>query len=169
MSQPYTITPAVAEILMGAVGLKDGVRREVLDKLLGDRAAVLETFVQFIGLAQSVVENNREMIEIILITEGGLTDREAEKANLPTIFGALNGARLAWGIDPAGLCHGCAFRSGSCANQSPITTTDAHDCSQPGEDNFMCHENLDDRGNPTKACAGFAKTRVAHKKLEQAA
>lgn len=168
MTVPYSISPGAAEVLMGANGLPPDLRREALGKLLGDREAVLDLFSEFMGLANSVVENNREMIEIILICEGGMSDREAEKANLPTIFGALNGIQLAEGVDTSRACHGCAFRLGSCANQSPVTTTDADHAGNPGEFNFMCHEDLDERGEPTKGCAGFAQVR-ARRKMEAAA
>lgn len=61
------------------------------------------------------------------------------------------------------LCGGCAFRLGTAANQSPITTIDADDCAHPGEQPFMCHETLDDNGNPQEACGGFAKARAKRK------
>ncbi|OWK35167.1 hypothetical protein FRUB_10009 [Fimbriiglobus ruber] len=95
-----------------------------------------------------MVENNREMAELLLITEGGLSPDEAAKANLPTLFGALGGILLTEGVDQAKTCGGCAFRLGTCANQSPSTTCDADWCSHPGEQDFMCHEDLDDQGNP---------------------
>lgn len=163
MSVPYSISPTHADALMGIVALQADVRRVALDRLLGGRAEVIDLFSEFIGLAKSVIENNREMAELVLITEGGLPPNQAEKINLPTLFGALNGVRLADGIDPAGTCEGCAFRLGTCANQSPITTFDASDCREPGEPVFMCHEDLTEGGVPTRACAGFAKARVAAK------
>lgn len=125
---------------------------------------ILELFAQFIGMANSVVANNREMVEIILTVEGGMHPYSAEQANLPTITGALAGARLAQGVDEALLCHGCAFRVGTPANQSPVTTIDADLCADPGSDLFQCHEDVDARGRPHKACAGFAQLRARRKR-----
>lgn len=84
----------------------------------------------------------------------------------PTIFGALNGVVLAEGIDPAPLCPGCAFRQGTAANQIPSTTCDADFCSHPDEQPFMCHAGLDERGEPTRGCPGFAQLRARRKHTE---
>lgn len=162
----YALTPAARDVLMGATSLPADLRALVLRHFLADHGAeaLIEAFAQFIGLANSVVANNREMIEIILICDGGMSDREAEKANLPTVFGALNGLKIAEGLEPAGMCEGCAFRVGAPANQSPCTTVDADHCAEPGEVNFLCHaEGLDDRGEPTRGCAGWAQLRARRK------
>jgi hypothetical protein len=53
---------------------------------------------------------------------------------------------------------------GSHANQSPATTADGDWCGHEGEANFMCHEDLDANGEPTKACAGWARLRQSRKK-----
>jgi hypothetical protein len=165
----YDLSPAARDVLMGAVGLPLDIRRLALNRLMSDvgREGLIDAFAQFIGLANSVVENNREMVEIILITEGGMTDRAAEKANLPTIFGALNGLKIAEGVDVSKTCEGCAFRVGTPANQSASTTCDADWCGHPGEARFLCHaEGLDERGEPTQACAGWAQLRVERKRAE---
>lgn len=166
MSGQYAISRADAEMLMGATGLPLEARLMVLRHHLADRSAdaVLDLFAQFIGLANSVVENNREMVEIVLMVEGGMSDRMAEKINLPTIFGALQGIRLADGVDQSALCQGCAFRPGTPANQSPSTTCDADYCAHPGEANFMCHADMDERGEPTRACPGWAQLRAQRKR-----
>jgi hypothetical protein len=162
----YTITRPDAENLRGIVLLPADIRQMALKKYVerhgvGDLIAL---FSQFIGLANSVVANNREMVEIILITEGGMWPNSAEQANLPTIFGALNGVVIADGIDQSKLCEGCAFRVGTSANQSPVTTCDADWQSHPGNANFMCHMDMDNEGQPKKACAGFAQLRAARNK-----
>jgi hypothetical protein len=95
------------------------------------------------------------MIETVFITEGNLHPHEAEKINLPTILGALQGRELAEGIEQDKLCSGCAFRIGAAANQCLSTTSDAHYCVEDS-DHFYCHINLDDKGEPTNACAGYA-------------
>lgn len=168
----YEIGHAALDALMGAAVLPVAIRRTILDRLLSDlgREGFVDAFANFIGLANSVVANNREMIEVILLTEGRMYPAQAEKANLPTIFGALNGLKIAAGIDPAKTCAGCAFRVGTPANQSPSTTVDAEWCGHPGESDFMCHmEGLDERGEPTEGCAGWAQLRAARKRQERAA
>lgn len=161
----YSIDEADTRELLGIVSLPADYRGMLLTKYVAEHgtAALAELFAQFIGLANSVVANNREMAELLLITEGGMTPNAAEQANLPTIFGALNGILLAEGVDQAKTCGGCAFRLGSCANQSPVTTCDADWCSD-GEDQFMCHEDLDDVGKPTRKCTGFTQARKSRRK-----
>jgi hypothetical protein len=125
--------------------------------------ALTQLFAQFIGMANSVVANNREMAELVLISEGNVHPHTAEKINLPTLFGAAMGAKNSLGIAQGPLCIGCAYRIGSAANQSPVTTIDAQSCKEDGE-KFMCHENLDGSGKPTKLCVGHAHAMrvVAH-------
>lgn len=125
--------------------------------------AIVNLFAQFIGLANSVVANNREMIELLGIIEGGEHPYTAEKYNLPSIFGALCGVNLANSIDPNRACHGCAYRLGTCANQSPSTTCDA-DYAAADSFDFFCHERLDENDKPNTLCIGHAlrkKDRVA--------
>ncbi|WP_431490949.1 hypothetical protein [Paraburkholderia fungorum] len=166
----YTMTQEQARALLGTTSLPHDLRVMVLQNFVGEHGvgALADLFAQFIGLANSVVENNREMAELLLITEGGMHPGTAEKINLPTIFGALQGVKLAAGVNTSSVCHGCAFRLGSAANQSPVTSIDADDCAEPGGDNFMCHEDLDEQGQPVKGCAGFAQQR-ARRKREMAA
>jgi hypothetical protein len=157
-----------AKALLGATNLPREIRLEILEQYRRDRGgwALVELFADFIGLANQVVENNREVVELTLVTEGQMHPYTAEKVNLPTIFGALNGVVLADGIDPAALCPGCAFRKGTPANQSPSTTCDADFCGHPGEEPFMCHMEFDDQGEPTRACPGFAQLRARRKRQE---
>jgi hypothetical protein len=165
MTQPratdYRIDPQIARDILGIVTVPADIRREVLcwfrDKYGNE--ALLDLFAQFIGMANSVAENSREAVETLLVTEGGMQPHEAEKVNLPTMFGALSGILLTEGVDQAKTCGGCAFRLGTWANQSPSTTYDADWCSNPGEDDFHCHENLDVGGNPTRKCTGFTQFR----------
>lgn len=154
----YDISSKDASELLGACLLPHEFRMMLMEKYLKERGskALANLFSQFIGMANSVVENNRESLELFLICEKGWMPYEAEKMNLPTIFGALNGIKLAQGIDQSKTCHGCACRIGSLANQSPSTTCDVDYCLQDG-DKFMCHENLDDKGNPTRKCVGFTQ------------
>jgi hypothetical protein len=153
----YSFPSNVAETLRGAVLLPVDIRRELLTMMLERHGAgaIVEWFAQFIGLANSVVANNREAIEIFGIV-GGDHPHTAEKYNLPTIAGALNGVVLAAKVKQKGLCHGCAYRLGSIANQSPITTDDAEYCTHDSDarvHGFWCHEHMDG-AKPTKLCGG---------------
>lgn len=165
-AQTYSLTHDDAAWLAGACGLPADIRSEAFTSYaaLHGIGALANLFAQFIGMANSVVANNREAIELFGIIEGGMSPQQAEKLNLPTIFGACNGAMIAAGIEQKPLCHGCAFRVGALANQSPATTCDADWCSHPGEEPFYCHEDMDEKGDPTKACAGFAQLRAARKR-----
>lgn len=165
----YAISDDDARELLGVVTLPHEYRSMLLTKYAAERGtvALAELFSQFIGLANSVVANNREMAEMLLITEAKMHPHEAEKVNLPTLFGALNGVILARGVDQSKTCGGCAFRLGTCANQSPSTTCDADWCSD-GEVQFMCHEDLDPAGNPTQKCTGFTQARRSRRKAGSA-
>ena len=151
----YKIAPRDADELKGISGLPHEFRLLRLQQLFADRPAkALELFSQFIGLANSVIANNREAAEMILILEGNMWPQSAEKANLPTIFGALNGIGLAASVNQRKTCHSCAFRLGTCANQSPITTCDVQYVAE-NDDRFMCHLDMNENDEPTKVCAGY--------------
>ncbi|MDG9927466.1 MULTISPECIES: hypothetical protein [unclassified Pseudomonas] len=161
MSSPatdYSITAADAKELAGAVLLPADLRRKVLEKMRTQRTAdqMLDLFVQILGMANAVAENCRAMVEMILVTEGGMHPHTAEQANLPTMFGALMGVQLADGVDPKGTCHGCAYRLGTPANTSHPTVDDAAYCREQGK-KFFCHAEMDDLGQPTKTCIGHCK------------
>jgi hypothetical protein len=153
----YALTLKEAEEFKGIVCLSHEFRIHGI-KMLTEKYGIdwlQNAFSQIIGMANSVLENNREMIEIILITEGDMHPHVAEKANLPTIFGALHGIKLSAAIGNQRTCAGCAFRHGTPANQSPVTSIDADHCVQDGDD-FMCHEDIDEMGNPKHKCVGYA-------------
>ncbi len=124
------------------------------------QAAFLQLLSEFMGLATSVVANCRELAEDLL-TQEGMHPYDAEKINMPTLLGALAGVALANQVDPKGACHGCAFRLGSVANQSPSTTADVQWC-QDDAQCFMCHARgvLPD-GTPTIRCIGDRKAQRA--------
>lgn len=161
----YVMSKDDAQYLMGACQLPSDLRIEILNKYLEEhgQADLVNLFAQFIGLANSTVANNREMIELYLITDHDHHPETAHKINLPTIFGALSGAGLSAGIDQSKLCETCAYRLGSPPNQSPVTTCDADYCSDESFLKFMCHHDLDDDGKPTKACAGYAQVMAKRK------
>jgi hypothetical protein len=158
----YSFDPKMADILSGVVMSPCATRTELLEKIQSKIgvAGFAELFANFIGLANSTLKNSDEMIDIILIVQGiRHPDKSEDRANLPSIFGALRGVIMADGIDASKVCGGCAFRLGTPANQSPITTTEAHDCvGDDGGRHFQCHEELDRRGQPFKACAGYAQS-----------
>jgi hypothetical protein len=155
----YTLSDADADVLKGAALIPVDLRVQLLTRYMREHgdAALLNLFAQFVGVANTVANNCREAAEMLLILEGGMYPHQAEKANLPTIFGALNGVKLANGVRQDKLCDGCAFRRGTPANTSPSTTIDASDCADDGT-RFMCHErHLDAQGEPTQLCVGFAQ------------
>lgn len=160
MSQPatdYVIDAIDAKDLLGVVLAPADIRRQALERMATQRTAdqMLDLFAQVLGMANAVAENCRTMAELILIEEG-MHPHTAEKANLPTMFGALQGVLLANGVDPRGTCASCAYRLGTPANTSPITTTEARYC-QSELMKFLCHAELNEAGEPIKQCVGHAK------------
>ena len=154
----YRMADAEAEYLRAVVLLPHGSRADLLTRYAVEHghAAAINLFSQVIGMANSVIENNREMIELLGIIEGGEHPYRVEQYNLPTLVGALAGVPLANSIDQRKVCHSCAYRLGAPANQSPVTTIDAAYCSSD-EITFLCHEDVDEKGNPTHLCRGHAQ------------
>ncbi|WP_150296404.1 hypothetical protein [Pseudomonas extremaustralis] len=147
-----------ASNLAGMAHLDLAGRRSALEAYLqihGQRRLV-EFTPQLIGMANSVAENCAEMSDQVLIEECGVHPDKFTSVNLPTLIGACQGVMIASKCDPAGACHGCAYRLGSIANQSPITTCDAEFMAHDRK-GFMCHAHLDAEGEPTKVCVGHAK------------
>lgn len=124
-------------------------------------AAMVDLFGEFIGLANQVAFNACEQAKDLLVLQGHVWPHEAERVNMPSVLGALNGIVLSASVDPGPLCGGCAFRAGTVANQCLPTTEDADYCSTPGERPFLCHEAVDEHGNAISACRGFAQRRAA--------
>jgi hypothetical protein len=87
--------------------------------------------------------------------------------NRPSLEGAALGAQLARltvsSIDvfrrrhgePPEMCRSCAFRAGTVPNRCLPTVGDALKCVMEIEP-FSCHEGLDDDGEPTRLCQGWA-------------
>lgn len=160
MNQPptdYQISAADAHELAGAVLLPADLRRQVLEKMAAHRdpATMLDLFAQVLGMANAVAENCRAMVELILI-ERGEHPHTAEQANLPTMFGALQGVVLAATVNPRGTCAGCAYRLGTPANTSPVTTSDAIYCRQELS-RFYCHADLDDQATQSAPASATPK------------
>ena len=146
-------------LLIAGIGQHALAMRRTMVKAVMDQhgpGRLVELLAQFIGMANSVAANCAEMSDTVLINECGVHPDRFDSVNLPTIFGACQGVQLAKKCDPAGACHGCAYRLGSIANQSPITTSDAEFM---GHDHkgFMCHADLNGRGEPLRVCVGHAK------------
>jgi hypothetical protein len=82
--------------------------------------------------------------------------------NKPSHEGFALGYALARFVDnavPVGeRCFTCAFRQGTDANGSPVTTMDALKCVMEGVP-FYCHEGADPE-NPHRLCAGYATLRA---------
>jgi hypothetical protein len=155
----YRLSLMEADALAVASLLPADMRAEIFRRYAKEHGseALIQMVSQFVGLANSVVANNREMIELAGIIEGTLHPERSDQINLPTIFGALMGVRLANAVpqNQRGMCGGCAYRLGTPANQSPSTTADAVWCEEPGQ--FMCHEDLNAKGEPAHACRGHAR------------
>lgn len=163
----YEIDLIAANALKGALLMPHDLRVKVLTHLSEMRSErlMIELFSQFIGLANSVLANSRDFLEIAGIVYGDLGPYEAEKINFPTLFGALNGLALTqFGCDKC--CSGCAFVKGTHANQSPSTTIDADWCGDAGQPVFSCHEDVGEDGEPTKICQGWLRMRQARKRME---
>jgi hypothetical protein len=127
--------------------------------------ALAELFSHTIGMANSVVENCREWVEITAIFEGNTYPHDAEKFNLPTMIGAAMGAKLAARVDQDGLCAGCAARHGTVANQCAPTVCDVEWIDTKG--GFLCHlEGLDENQNAKKPCIGSVRL-MAAKRAEE--
>lgn len=154
----YALTPEQALSLAKVAQTHLAERRALLMSYAAAQGVdgLVDLFAQFVGLANSVAVNCREMTDLVLITEMGMNPDKFDSINLPTILGACQGVLLAARCDPTGACHGCAYRLGSIANQSPMATSEAAYMSfdQKG---FMCHAVLDDEHNPTHVCVGHAK------------
>jgi hypothetical protein len=154
LAAEYSFSNADANELKGMVLLPLEFRVTLLNNYRKDRGtdALVKLFANFIGMANAVVNNSLESVFLLGVLNG-LSDRDAEKINTPSLFGALQGVELANKVDQAKTCSGCAFRLGTLANQSPSTTTDAQWCTE-GEDKFMCHEHMNEQGEPTVPCGG---------------
>lgn len=141
----YDFDPRDVTTLQGISSLPQDMRVEIMRKLFARRtkAQLIEMFANFVGLANAVEGNMRDFLELAGIIHGGMNEIEAEKLNAPTVWGALNGIKIATPPVP-GMCGGCAFRKGTPANQSSITTIDALDSATGGiAAEFMCHERPD--------------------------
>ncbi|WP_085696328.1 hypothetical protein [Pseudomonas sp. B26(2017)] len=154
----YSMTPDDALFIAGLCQFDLDFRRTAIQAALerDGPGRLVELLAQFVGMANSVAANCAEMSDTVLITECHVHPDRFSSVNLPTIFGACQGVMLAQKCDPAGACHGCAYRLGSIANQSPITTSDAEFMAHDRK-GFMCHAYLDDDSVPERVCVGHAK------------
>lgn len=156
----YTLSRKDAEYLAAVTLMPTDMRFELLQRYRKENGqdALLNLFVEFIGLANSVEQNSCERIQSVAVEYLKMPQVDAERLNLPTIFGALDGSGLAVESPTKGMCGGCAFRRGSIANQCLNTVFDAKEAIQSKDEMFMCHENGCSGGNATKLCAGFANS-----------
>lgn len=82
----YAFSTEAASDLAGVVQFPHDIRLEVLQsmqKKIGSDA-MLALFSQFIGMANSVVANSHEALEVFLIIEKGWYPYQAEKLNFPS-------------------------------------------------------------------------------------
>lgn len=127
-------------------------------------AWVIDLLANFIGMANSIIQNSHEMLKLSGIVDGQMHPNEADRINFPSLMGALDGVELAHGVPCDRLCNGCAFRKGTPANQSPVTTDDAAYCLDDSEPDFMCHMHMMN-GEPTRKCMGYIEKRKNQKQL----
>lgn len=122
------------------------MRAEMLETILRENGpeALVAAFSDFIGIARQVIDNAHEAVA------GAVGKDIANRINYPTLQGAMLGKEIA--VDPVpGMCRDCAFREGTCPNQSVMTVSEAKDGP------FWCHEGLTAKGKPTRHCAGWLK------------
>ena len=158
----YSIAPDDAFDLMGLLMLPAEQRAVLLRRRAEMFGAdwVVQAFAQFMGLAASLESNTRDVVDLFRICE--LKEHPySPEINIPTLTGALQGCRIAVEPTPA-MCSSCAFRLGTPANQSPITTIDASDAAQDSFQ-FFCHDDMDESGEPRRLCAGYALARSQNK------
>jgi hypothetical protein len=163
----YHPTKEQADAIIALSTMKHDDRMALLKLYLDGEGvkALADLFSHTIGMANSVVENCREWIEITAICEDKVHPHDAEKFNLPTMIGAAMGAKLAARVDQDGLCAGCAARHGTVANQCAPTVCDVDYIEEKG--GFLCHlEGLDDKGNAAKPCIGSVRL-MAAKRAEE--
>lgn len=98
--------------------------------------------------------------------------------NRPTPEGQALGGELARLTDQAEVemlkrfphhrqrCQSCAFRAGTIPNGCPETVMDALKAAVEGVP-FYCHQDLDDKGHPTRWCSGWAYTQQQHWRMPQ--
>lgn len=153
----YSMSTDDALLIAGMSQYDLETRRDMVGAVLVTEGAgrLVEMLAQLIGMANSVAENGAAMSDQVLIVECGVHPDKFDSVNLPTIIGACQGVLIASKCDPAGACHGCAYRLGSVANQSPIATCDAEFMAHDHK-GFMCHAYLDE-DRPTRVCVGHAK------------
>lgn len=156
-SHHYDFDQNHVDILSVAILLPAKDRMEWLAEKISP-SDLLDVLSNFIGMANSVQENAAEMLNMILLEHGiGHPDRTSN-ANLATLSGALRGITLSLGTNQKRTCKGCAYRKGTAANQSLVTTSDADYCIDSNTD-FFCHEKVDANGNPVKLCAGHVQAK----------
>lgn len=167
----YVMDSVTANELKGIALLPRELRLECLRRWLERNPAVdvAAVIADLIGICNSTIENASEMLRVEAVSNGLVHHHQADNINLPTLFGALCGVELAQGIDQDRVCAGCAYRLGTAANQSPCTTLDAKDCVDDRDTTFMCHMDLDQRGEPTHACPGYAQALRLAKRCDEVA
>lgn len=94
--------------------------------------------------------------------ENGVMIPEGKTLNAPTHAGFELGYHLSRFCDNAPQlaerCFTCAFRQGTNANGSPVTTMDALKCVMEGIP-FYCHET-ETPNDPKRLCAGYVMLRA---------
>lgn len=144
-----------ATVLLSVSEMGEVERCAVIEGYLDDKTHAARLISALIGVTDSIAENSRECVEVFAISGANLLHpNSAEKLNLPSFQGAMTGVVLSTLIGDSSVCKSCAFAKGAPANQCPTTTVDATDC-VAGEDEFYCHQGIQDGDAPKKLCRGY--------------
>ena len=156
----YALSRKDSEYLASVTLMPSDMRLELLRRYRkkNGQDALLKLFVEFIGLANSVEHNVYKRIQSIAVEYLNMPTVDAERLNLPTILGALDGSGIAVDNPTKGMCGGCAFRRGSTANECLSTVLDALESVRNKDQRFMCHGKGFSDGKATRLCAGFSAT-----------
>ena len=165
------ISPQARQALQAVVFTEEREARvEALLRFGAEAGArpLLELVADLVTLADEVIDNGREHAVDLLIQETDLHPYSADKLNYPSLKGALIGLEAAERVPDHArerVCHGCAYRAGSVANQCFTTQSDADSVLENGEA-FLCHaRGIDDvSGEPTRPCIGHSYAARQHAK-----
>jgi len=156
----YNLTPSQAKTIAIMLACEKSDAKEYLQKYFAKDGGIneaIDLLVEFSRMAESVNKNTADALELFLITEKGYYPWEAEKLNLPSLMGACRGVTGALGVNQSKVCHGCACKLGSHANQSLVTQYDLTSSIEEREEPFLCHEEIGENGEVSKKCRGYAQ------------
>lgn len=95
----YALSESDASELKSIVLMPHELRTILLNKYRRKHgvAALINLFSQCVGMANSVVENAEGVLQARAVAVGLVEPEDAKRINLPTLFGAADGAKQAAG------------------------------------------------------------------------